>query len=80
MHLFKPGNILLSMALFLFMPAMMAQDAHDLLAKLDNVMFSPKDKQGRISIILIDKAGSEKVREAEMFQKGRYHKLYRFFS
>jgi outer membrane lipoprotein-sorting protein len=78
MHLFKTRNILLSLALFLLMPALMAQDAHDLLAKLDNVMFSPRDKQGRISIILIDKAGTEKVREAEMFQKGRYHKLYRY--
>jgi outer membrane lipoprotein-sorting protein len=55
-----------------------AQDAHNLLAKLDNIMFSPKDKQGKISIILIDKDGEESVREAEMYQKGRDKKLYRY--
>jgi outer membrane lipoprotein-sorting protein len=55
-----------------------AQDAHDLLAKLDNIMFAPKDKQGTVAIILVDKDGEEKAREAEMFQKGRDKKLYRY--
>lgn len=55
-----------------------AQDAHGLLAKIDNIMYSPKDKQGKVAIILIDKDGEEKVREAEMFQKGRDKKLYRY--
>lgn len=58
--------------------AIQAQDAHNLLAKLDNIMFAPKDKQGIIAIILIDKDGEEKLREAEMFQKGRDKKLYRY--
>ena len=55
-----------------------AQDAHNLLAKLDNIMFAPEDKQGKIAIILVDKNGEEKAREAEMFQKGRDKKLYRY--
>ena len=55
-----------------------AQDAHDLLAKLDNIMFAPEDKQGIVSIILVDKSGEESSREAEMFQKGRDKKLYRY--
>ena len=55
-----------------------AQDAHDLLAKLDNIMFAPKDKQGTVAIILLDKGKEESVREAEMFQKGRDKKLYRY--
>jgi len=68
---------LLILALFMF-PGLQAQDAHDLLAKLDNIMFAPKDKQGTISIILVEKTGEESVREAEMFQKGRDKKLYRY--
>lgn len=55
-----------------------AQDAHGLLAKLDNIMFAPSDKQGVVAIILVDKDGEEKVNEAEMFQKGRDKKLYRY--
>ena len=55
-----------------------SQDAHNLLAKLDNIMFAPKDKQGKVAIILVDKNGEEKAREAEMFQKGRDKKLYRY--
>lgn len=58
--------------------SLQAQDAHGLLAKLDNIMFSPKDKQGKVAIILVEKDGEEKVREAEMFQKGRDKKLYRY--
>jgi outer membrane lipoprotein-sorting protein len=61
-----------------FVSGLVAQDAHDLLAKLDNIMFSPKDKQGKITIILIDKEGDESVREAEMYQKGRDKKLFRY--
>jgi len=41
-------------------------------------MFSPKDKQGKITITLIGKNDKEKVREAEMFQKGTDRKLYRY--
>lgn len=55
-----------------------AQDAQTILAKMDKVMFSSEDKSGKVTIILTDKDGSEKVREAEMFQKGPDKKLYRY--
>ena len=55
-----------------------SQDATTILDKMDMIIFSPKDRQGKISIILIDKTGKEKVREAEMFQKGADKKLYRY--
>jgi outer membrane lipoprotein-sorting protein len=71
-------NILISLLAIFMFSGIQAQDAHGLLAKLDNIMFSPKDKQGKISIILVDKDGDEKVREAEMFQKGRDKKLFRY--
>jgi outer membrane lipoprotein-sorting protein len=55
-----------------------AQDAQAILAAMDKVMFSSKDKSGKVTIILTEKDGSEKVREAEMFQKGPDKKLYRY--
>jgi len=71
-------SILILLISFFMLSGLQAQDAHNLLAKLDNIMFSPKDKQGIVAIILVDKSGTEKVREAEMFQKGRDKKLYRY--
>lgn len=60
------------------MPAQAQDDASTILANMDKIMFSPKDKSGTIQIILIEKDGSEKVREAAMFQKGPDKKLYRY--
>jgi outer membrane lipoprotein-sorting protein len=55
-----------------------AQDAKAILAAMDKIMFSAKDKTGKVTIVLTEKDGSEKVREAEMFQKGADKKLYRY--
>ena len=72
-------NFLLSVIITLsFMPAQAQDDASTILANMDKIMFSPKDKSGTIQIILIEKDGSEKVREAAMFQKGPDKKLYRY--
>jgi outer membrane lipoprotein-sorting protein len=56
----------------------LSQDAAEILNSMDKIIFSPKDRQGKISIILIDKSGKEKIREAVMFQKGNDKKLYRY--
>jgi len=58
--------------------AVSGQDAKTVLGNMDKIFFSPKDKQGKVEIIMTDKAGNEKVREAEMFQKGADRKLYRY--
>jgi outer membrane lipoprotein-sorting protein len=55
-----------------------AQDAKTILENMDKIIFSPKDKQGKVTIVLIDKDGKEKTREAVMMQKGRDKKLYRY--
>ncbi|HUX97310.1 MAG TPA: outer membrane lipoprotein-sorting protein [Bacteroidales bacterium] len=55
-----------------------AQDADAILGKMDYIVNAPKDKEGTVKIILIDKTGKEKVREAEMLQKGPHKKLYRY--
>jgi len=55
-----------------------AQDAKTILENMDKIIFSPKDKQGMVTMILTDKTGKEKVREAIMLQKGYDKKLYRY--
>lgn len=57
-----------------------AQDALEILKKMDEVMYSPKDMQSKTKIVLIDKANKEKVREATMMQKGTDKRLTRFTS
>jgi len=55
-----------------------AQDGNTILKKLDEVMYSPKDMTGKTQIILIDKAGKKKTREAITIQKGTDKRLFRF--
>jgi outer membrane lipoprotein-sorting protein len=72
-------NLLLTLISVLWIMSSGAQDdANTILANMDKIMFSPKDKSGTLTMILIDKDGSEKVREAAMFQKGPDKKLYRY--
>ena len=54
-----------------------AQDAQTLLGKMDAVMFSPKDKQGTVQIILTSRQGKEKKREA-IFEQKANKSLYRY--
>ncbi len=54
------------------------QDASAILEKMDMIFFAPKDKQGKVTMVMTDKAGKEKLREAVMYQKGRDKKLYRY--
>jgi outer membrane lipoprotein-sorting protein len=60
------------------MPDAASQDANAILAAMDNIIIAPKDKEGKVKIILIDKTGKEKIREAQMLQKGPHKKLYRY--
>ena len=55
-----------------------AQDANTILKKMDDVMYSPKDMTGKTKIVLIDKAGKEKTREATIIQKGTDKRIFRF--
>ncbi len=55
-----------------------AQDASTILKKMDNVMYSPKDMSGKTKIVLIDKAGKKKIREAIITQKGNDKRIFRF--
>ncbi len=55
-----------------------AQDANALLSDMDQIMFGPEDREGTVKITLVNKSGKEKVREAQLLQKGTDKKLYRY--
>ena len=78
MKILKYPILLIIIAFFASVLNASSQDAKTILDNMDKIIFSPKDKQGKVTIILTDKAGKEKVREAIMMQKGRDKKLYRY--
>ena len=71
-------TVLVSMLLLLSGTNAFAQEASNILEKMDNVMYSPKDMTGKTTIILIDKKGKEKTREANIIQKGNDKRIFRF--
>lgn len=64
--------------LFIAINSLFSQDASTLLLEMDKIIFSAKDKQGTVAIILTNKSGKVKAREALMMQKGANKKLYRY--
>jgi outer membrane lipoprotein-sorting protein len=75
-NIFKPF-VLIAFTIVSFTNAK-AQDAETVLKNMDKLMSAPKDKQATVQIIVTDKSGDEKLREAEMKQLGMYYKLYRY--
>jgi len=55
-------------------------DADDILAQVDAAVNAPRDQALDMKLILIDKSGSEKVREIAMFQKGSDKRMGKFLS
>ena len=55
-----------------------AQNAIEILQKVDKVLYSAVDQQNKVAIILIDKTGKESKREADVIQKGNDMRLFRF--
>ena len=55
-----------------------AQNAIDIMKKMDEILFSSKDMTSKTKIVLIDKANNEKIREATMMQKGTDKRITRF--
>jgi len=77
MKLFTVSTLALIISVFISID-LVAQSADELLQKMDNIIFGAKDKQGVVKIILINRSGKEKVREATMMQKGSDKKVYRY--
>jgi outer membrane lipoprotein-sorting protein len=55
-----------------------AQNADSLLKWMDNMMSAPKDRIATMEMTVTDKNGKENIREAQMKQKGKDRKLYRY--
>ncbi len=78
MKTYKYSSLLLIALLFAVLMDAASQDAKTVLDNMDKIIFSPKDKQAKVTMILTDKFGKEKVREAVLLQKGTDKKLYRY--
>jgi outer membrane lipoprotein-sorting protein len=74
----KPIKILTTLFLTTILLTAGAQDATELLQKMDDLMQKADDREGTVQITLINKNGEEKVREAEMLQKKNGYRLYRY--
>ena len=57
-----------------------AQNANEILQNVDKVLYSAKDQQNKVTIILIDKDGDESTSGADVIQKGNDMRLFRFTS
>lgn len=55
-----------------------AQDVVSILKKMDQVLFQPKDQTSNVRMVLTDRNGNERVREASIWQKGSDKRLFRF--
>jgi outer membrane lipoprotein-sorting protein len=55
-----------------------AQDAGEILKKMDDIIFAPKDKTATVQIVTYKNGEEDKVREAELLEKGPEHKIYRY--
>ena len=62
-------SVLLSVLFLLLGFNTNAQDAKTILNKMDDVMYSPKDMMGETKIVITDKKGKTKIREANIIQK-----------
>lgn len=79
MYIMNKCKSIITLILFLAVTsAAMAQSAASILQSMDDLMSAPKDKQAVVKMVLTDKSGKEKVREAIMKQKGQYKKIYRY--
>jgi outer membrane lipoprotein-sorting protein len=74
------SNIIMLMALTGAFINAGAQDAQGILKKMDDVLYAPKDLTAKNKIVLIDKAGKQELREAQVYQKGNDKRLFRFTS
>jgi len=77
MRILRISSILF-FTLFIGLFTTSAQDASDLLQKMDALMSAPKDREATMQMVLTDKSGKVKEREALIQQKGTDKKLYRY--
>lgn len=57
-----------------------AEEPIDILKKMDKVIYGPSDQTNTVRMILTDKNGNERIREATIWQKGSDKRLFRFIT
>jgi len=67
-----------TLILFAITSIVFAQNAQSIVAKADDVANAPKDQTANMKMVLIDKDGNEKIREATFLQKGSEKRIMRF--
>ncbi len=78
----KKNSILILILVFMIFVPIKAEEltAFDVLKKIDAVLNAAKDQDLKMKMILIDKNGKEKSREAVMLQKGSEKRMIKFLS
>jgi len=71
-------NFLMVILMLLSSTMLFATDAQKIVAKADSVVNAPQDQKATMKMILINKNGNEKHREAEFLQKGDEKRIMRF--
>ena len=77
------GICLLILSLLMFIGnsfEVQSQNADELLRKMDEAMFAAKDSKSKIKMVLTDKNGNQKTREAVAKQKGPDMRIFKFTS
>ena len=57
-----------------------AQSAAEIMNKMDNILYAAKDQTSQLRMVLTDRNGNERVREASLWQKGTDKRMFRFTS
>lgn len=68
------------LAFFVLIPSTTAQTAAEILQRMDQVLFQPGDQTSNTRMVLTDRNGNERIREATIWQKGSEKRLFRFTS
>ena len=75
----KKINILLLSIFFLMIQfPVFGEDAAKILSKMDAVLFASEDQKSTVKMVLINRNGNERTREAVIWQRGSDKRLFRF--
>ncbi len=54
------------------------QEPMEILKQMDKIFFAPDDQKATMKMVLTDRNGNERIREAQLWQKGTDKRLFRF--
>ena len=64
--------------LMILSAAAKAEEPIEILKKMDKVLYGPSDQISTVKMTLTDRNGNERIREADIWQKGSDKRLFRF--